>query len=147
MSSPQIIESVTPCSGQYSWKKDLRLNVWLAVAVATYLIDLALLKFNPGGTPLGRGLCALAPIVPGLLYIRSWVQFIRGMDELQRRVQVEASLFAALSTVVVGAIIATLNGHGVSVLGARHGLGIGGAFMVLFPLWLVGWAFANRRFK
>ena len=69
------------------------------------------------------------------------------MDELQRRVQLEGFLFAALGTVLVGTMITTLDANGVSFAFFGHGLGIGGVFLAMFPLWLVGTAVANRRYR
>jgi len=49
-----------------------------------------------------RGLVAVAPLIPGLLYVRSWLRFIRGLDELQRRIQLEAFPVAALGQLLSG---------------------------------------------
>jgi len=147
MNKPNTFESVQPCSGQYSFKKDLRLNTWCFVATVVYLVALYLRQGNPEWSPLTRGLLALTPLVPGLLYVRSIMRFVGGMDELQRRIQFEALLFAALGTLFVGTIINTLNASGVSLGKLQHGLGLGSAFLVTFFLWLVGTAIANRRFK
>ena len=146
MEKPNVFESVWPCSGQYSFKRDLRLNAWLAVTMLVYLGQLYVLRENAGWTPLGRSAVALLPLIPFLLYIRSWVRFVRGLDELQRRVQGEAYMFAAWGTLIVGIILATLNQEGAINL-APHGLGLGGVLFLVWPLWLVGVAIANCRYK
>jgi len=145
--NPNLIESVTPCSGQYSLKKDLVLNAWLLVAVIIYVVILFVLKRFPTWTPLLRGSIALLPLIPGLLYVRSWLKFVRGLDELQRRIQTEAFLFAALGTLVLGIIVDTLSEQGVKIAIALHGLGFGGVVMGVFALWLVGGAIAQGRYK
>ena len=147
MNNPNVMESVQPGSGQYSLKTDLRLNRWLLVAGVVWVADLALLKQHPEWSPLLKGVLALAPLIPGLFYVWTCVRFIRGLDELQRGVQLEAFLFAALGTVLVGAAINTLNTHGVSLGDLSHGLGLGATVMVMFTLWLVGGAIANCRYK
>jgi hypothetical protein len=147
MDKPNTIESITPHSGHYSPGRDLRLNAWLAVATAAYMAQLFLLKRNPQWSPAARSLNALTPLLPGLLYVRSWMRFIAGMDELQRRIQLEAFLFAALGTVFVGTVISTLDANGVFIAFFGHGLGIGGVFLAMFPLWLVGTAVTNRRYR
>ena len=148
MNKPNLIESVTPHSGHYSFKRDLHLNLWLAVAVLVYLADLFALKHSPGWSPIVRALVAMAPLVPGLLYVRSWLRFIRGLDELQQRIQTEAFLFAALGTTIVGTALNILIASGVDVgVLFQHGLGLGGAFLTMFTLWLVGGAIANCRYK
>jgi len=147
MDTPNTFESVTPGSGQYSLKKDLRLNAWFAVAVVLYLAILLLLKRHPEWSPLTRGLLTLAPLIPGLLYVRACLRFVRSLDELQRRIQMEAWLFAALGTLIIGTAINTLNANGVALGQLEHGLSLWGTFTLVFTLWLVGTGIANRRYQ
>jgi hypothetical protein len=145
--TPNTIESVLPLSGQYSCKKDLRLNAWFVVAASFYVISLSLVLHHPEwSVPLKSGV-ALAPLVPGMLYVRSCVRFIRGLDELQRRIQLEAWLFAALGVVFVEMAINILNENGVPLRIFRQGLGLGTTFILMFALWIIGSAIANRRYK
>ena len=144
---PNTLESVLPLSGHYSLRKDLKLNCWFAVAASVYLVDLALTHRHPEWSTTIRATLALAPLVPGLLYIRSCVRFVSGLDEMQRRIQLEAWLFAALGTVLIGTAISTLGASGVRLGELEHGLGMGQAFVVAFVLWLVGGAVASCRFK
>ncbi len=146
MEKPHVIESVLPCSGQYSFKQDLRLNAWLLVATVAYLAQRFLIAGQPEWSPLARGLVALTPLLPALLYLRDWVRFVRGLDELQRRVQMEAHLFAAWGALIAGILLTALHEQGV-LQWLPHGLGFGGVMVVLFPLWLLGIAIANRRYK
>ncbi|MDP1580192.1 MAG: hypothetical protein Q8M02_07930 [Candidatus Didemnitutus sp.] len=147
MEKPNLMESVTPCSGQYSLKQDLRLNAWLGVAAVVYGVALFLLKHNPEWSPLTRALVSLAALGPGMLYLRACLRFIRGLDELQRRIQTEAWLFALMGTVIVGIVLTTLNAHGVALGGMQPGLNLWGAGMLVFVLWLVGLGLANRRYQ
>ena len=67
---------------------------------------------------------------------------------MQRSIQLSAFLFAAIGTVIAGVIVATLNAAGLDLgVMLRPGLGLGGTFFVMFPLWLVGTAIANCRYK
>jgi hypothetical protein len=145
--SPNTLESLQPCSGLYSIRKDFMLNGWLAVAVALYVTGELLVKWHPEWNARIRAAAELAPLVPGLLYIRSWARFIKGLDELQRRIQLEAWLFAAVGTVVIGIVISTLGASGIHLGDLEHGLGMGRAFIASFGLWLAGSALASRRFK
>ena|SRR5882724_8874325 len=148
MDKPNLLESVLqPCSDHYSFKKDLRLNAWLVVAAAFYVAMIELLKRHPEWTPLTRGLLSLTPIIPGVLYVRTCLRFIRGMDELQRHIQMEAWLFATLGSLIIGTIINTLNDNSVTFGRLTHGMSLGGTFALTFALWLVGTAIANRRYK
>jgi hypothetical protein len=144
---PNTLETLQPCSGLYSLKKDIKLNAWLGVATAIYVISQLLIKWNPGWSVTIRATLALAPLIPGLLYMRSWMRFVNGLDELQRRIQLEAWLFAVGGTVLAGIAISTLNQSGVHLGELEHGMGMGSAFMVAFVFWLVGSAIANCRYK
>jgi hypothetical protein len=144
---PNTLEFLQPCSGQYSARKDIRLNAWLAVAVAVYVIGQLLDKWHPGWSVAIRAALALAPFAPGLLYVRSWMRFISGLDELQRRIQLEAWLFAVMGTMLAGIAINTLGESGIHLGGLEHGMGMGWAFIVGFVPWLVGSALANCRYK
>ncbi len=147
VNTPNTLESLEPCSKQYSLKADLKLNTWLAVATVVALVSQYLLRLNPFWSSPLRAAVALAPVAPGLLYVRSWFRFVRGLDELQRRIQQEAMLFAAVGTVVIGAVINVLDTNGIAVPGLRHGLELGGTFYAMGGLWLVGTAIANCRYK
>ena len=147
MDKPNTIESVQPLSGHYSCKKDLRLNAWLFVATAIYLVTLLLQRRHPEWSPLALGMLALTPLIPGMLYVRSCLRFIRGLDELQRRIQLEAWLFASLGTLIIGTVINTLNANGVTFGRLTHGLNLGGAFALTFVLWAVGNVIADRRYR
>lgn len=146
MGKTELAESITPCSGQYSFQRDLRLNAWLLVAVVCYLGQAMLLSGDAARPAWLRVSLAVSPLVPTLLYIRAWVRFVRGLDELQRRIQVSAHLFAVWGTLLVSVVLTILNEQEiVDVL--PHGLGFAGVPLVLFPLWLIGLAIANCRYR
>ena len=92
-------------------------------------------------------LLTLTPLLPGALYVRACLRFVRGMDELQRRIQMEAWLFAALGTLIIGTIINTLNANGVALGVLKHSLSLWGTFVLAFALWLVGTAIAKCRYQ
>ncbi len=130
-----------------SLHKELKFNAWLAVATVTYLITLYLVRTNPDWAPALKVIVTLLPILPGLLYLRSGVKLLRSMDELQRRIQFEAWLFAAIGTVVVGAIINVLTANGIVWEKFPHGLEMGGTYLTMFLLWCLGTASATRRYQ
>ncbi len=123
------------------------MNAWFVVATVLYAINMMLAKRHPEWSVTIRATLALIPLLPGLLYIRSLMRFIRGMDELQRRIQLEAWLFATIGTILIGMAISTLNSSGVHLDKVENGLGMGQAFIVAFVLWIVGTTVANRRYK
>jgi hypothetical protein len=66
---------------------------------------------------------------------------------LQRRIQTEVFLFAALGTMILGAIVDTLSDQGVKIAIVGHRLGFGGVLMSMFVFWLVGGAITQGRYK
>ena len=93
-----------------------------------------------------RTVIALVPLVASLLWVRSVMQWMRGMDELQRRITTAASVFATVTTLFV--------------IAASHLLVVAGVFPVRFQatagfiiIWLVvcfyllGRGIFNRRYQ
>ena len=79
----------------------MKLNAWAFVAVVMALGSrIALHRHVEWGVPL-RAVVSLSPLLPSLLYVRSIAGWIRGMDKLQRRIQLEACLFATTGTIFV----------------------------------------------
>lgn len=139
-------EAVLPGKA-YSFWADLKLTAWALVALAVALLTRWLLHDHPGwGAPF-RASLALAPLLPSLLWMRSLARWIGSMDELQRCIQLGASLFAAVGTLFAATALSLLNGQGISVPRLDHGLGWEGTFACVVALYLVGnWLF-NRRFR
>jgi hypothetical protein len=126
--------------------RSLELNAWLAVTTATYVAGLLLIRHHPAWSPGWKTALTLMPILPGLLYLRNGRQLLREMDELQRRIQLEAWLFAALGTVIVSTVINVFNAQGLEGKWPTHGLEVGGTYMTMFILWAVGVVIANLRY-
>jgi hypothetical protein len=140
-------EALVPCSGQYSLIKDLRLNAWLGVTMAVYLLGPVFLRQHPEWGLGVRCAVKLAPLPFMLLYMRSWTRFVRSLDELQRSVQVSAFLFAGLGTAILGAVMHTLAAQGVVIRGLPLGIGLGGLLFWMALFWPVGLAIARCRYK
>jgi hypothetical protein len=130
-----------------SFLKELKFNGWLAVATVTYLVTILLVRDHPEWSPKLKVALTLLPVIPGLLYFRSGIRLLKSKDELQRRIQFEAWLFAALGTVVVSTIINVMNAHGMIWDDYPHGLEMGATYMLMFILWCFGVSLANRRYN
>ena len=135
------------CTAREKILRSLELNAWLAVTTVTYVVMLLLVRHHPDWSPGWRSTLSLAPILPGLLYLRKGLQQLREMDELQRRIQLEGWLFAALGTVIVTTIINVFNAQGLVGMWPAHGLEVGGTYLTTFILWSVGVTIANLRFR
>lgn len=148
MNKPNVIESVQRTSEQYSANASWKLHAWLAVAAVLYVISDYLLRHNLDWGPLIRAVWAVCPLVPCLLYVRSWVRFIRGMDELQRRIQLESRLVACLGTLFVVTAINALNIHGIAVpVLFSRGLNVMVTVILTGIFWRIASAVINRRYK
>lgn len=139
-------EPAERCRAAQAAKKEFLLSAKLAAVMPFYLVSLYLLKHHPEWSPLVRVGVSLAPVIAGAFYIHGWMRWVSGLDELQRRIQLEGLLFGALGTVLVCLVISVLNSEGVPTGQLQHGLGVGGSFMVIYPLYLVGTAIARLRF-
>jgi hypothetical protein len=123
---------------------DLKLNAWAFVAVlASFCAHWMLSRYTDWG-PVLRSVVALAPLAPSFLYARSIARWIGGMDELQRRIQLEASLFATTGTIFVITAMNLLEASGVL---QSHGLGWEGVFAAILLLYILGNIISNRRYQ
>jgi hypothetical protein len=140
-------EAVRP-GKHYSLRADLKLNAWALVAVAVAFASRGLLQSYHGWSVMLRSAVALSPLLPSLLYVRSIARWIGGMDELQRRIQLEACLFATTGTVFVGAGLSLLSGASLlTSVRLRHGLGWEGTFAAIILLYIVANVILNRRYR
>jgi hypothetical protein len=140
-------ESVQP-GRHYSFRADLKLNAWAFVAVAVALSSrIALHRGAEWDAPL-RGLMALSPLLPSMLYVRGIARWIRGMDELQRRIQLEACLFATTGTIFVATAFNLLGVAGIlPTPRIQNGLGWEGMFGLVIAFFVLGNFIVNRRYR
>lgn len=121
----------------------VRLNSWAVIAVAVACVSRMVLN-SPGSVGWMRSVVALLPLVPGVLYARALWRWMSGLDEMQRRLQIEAVCFAALGMLFVSLALDLLRASG----GIHHlNLGWEGYFAFTFFLWMFGLMLANRRYR
>jgi hypothetical protein len=144
---PTLPEEVEPGSGHYFFRTDMKVNGWSWVAVLTsFAGEVFLLPHHKDWPTALRAVVALVPLMASLLWVRSVLQWMRGMDELQRRITTAASVFAAVTTLFV--------------IAASHLLVVAGVLPVRFQatagfiiIWLVvcfyllGRGIFNRRYQ
>jgi hypothetical protein len=121
--------------------------LWLAAATLVYLVSLWLLKHHTDWSPGTRVAITLAPLLPSILYLRTLLKSFWQMDELQRRIQIEALGFALVGTVVLMTAMNILTVEGIRVVNYPQGLGIGGVYMTMFILWSIGLSISTYRFR
>jgi hypothetical protein len=121
--------------------------LWLAGATLTYLISLWLLKHHADWPPGARVAVTLAPLLPGILYLRTLLKSFWQMDELQRRIQVEALGFALVGTVVVMTATNIFTAEGIRLVNYPRGFGIGAVYMTMFIFWSIGVSISSFRYR
>ncbi len=143
--TPILPEAVRP-GKHYSFAADMRLNAWAFVAMATSMAARGLLKNHHEWSATLQSAVALTPILPSLLYLRSIARWIGGMDELQRRIQLEACLFATTVTVFLRTALDLLEGIAQSPR-PRYSLGWEGTFAAIIVFYILGNLIFNRRYR
>jgi hypothetical protein len=122
-------------------------TLWLAAATLVYLISLWLLKHHAEWSPGTRVAITLAPLLPGVLYLRNLLRSFWQMDELQRRIQIEGLGVALVGTVVVMTAMNICTAEGIRLVNYPRGLGVGGVYMTMFVLWSVGVSISSFRYR
>lgn len=98
------------------------------------------LKAVADTSPVRYGL-VLLPMVPVAYGIRQFMEAVRYMDELQRRIQFEAMAFSFGLTAFISLTLGFLE----NANGPR--LGMIWVFPLMIGLWGVGQALSNRRYQ
>jgi hypothetical protein len=86
-------------------------------------------------------------VAPGHLYLRALLKSFWQMDELQRRIQIEAFGFALVGALVVLTAVNICKAEGIALLNYPQGLRIGGVYMTMFILWSVGVSVSTFRYR
>ncbi|MEO5753355.1 MAG: hypothetical protein ABIR38_01460 [Chthoniobacterales bacterium] len=121
--------------------------LWLAGTTLTYLISLWLLKHHADWSPGTRVAITLAPLLPGILYLRTLLKSFWQMDELQRRIQIEGLGLALVGTLVVMTAMNIFTAEGFRLVNYPQGLGIGGVYLTMFILWSIGVSISTFRYR
>lgn len=127
---PNLPDELEPGKKDYSFRKDLKVNGWGYVALTLSVGGEALVYFHQGWPVALRAIIALIPIIPALLWGRVFARWIRGMDELHRRLTVEVCLFATTATLFVFTAL-----HPLVKFGVIEANGHGDSWLV----WLMDW--------
>ena len=139
---PEPRESSMP-----KFKRSMKTNGWLFVTTVTYLVTLFLLREHSEWAPMFRVVVTLLPLLPGVIYLRLLWRAAKKLDELERRIQLEAWAFALAGTVLVGTTMNILNANGIGFKNYPHGLEMGGAYLSVFLFWCLGVAQATARYR
>jgi hypothetical protein len=146
MTNKTTLESVQP-GKHYSFRADMTLNAWALVAVALAFASRIVIGHYPGWGLWLRALIALSPLLPSFLYVRSIARWIRGMDELQQRIQLGACLFATTGTIFIVLAFNLILAQGIYFPRLPHGLDWEDTFASVILHYVFGNAIINRWYK
>lgn len=145
MNNKSILPEWVQPGRHYSFRAEMKLNAWAFVAAALAMISRAMVNHHLDWSVAWRIVVVLSPLLPSLLYVRSISYWIRGMDELQRRIQLEACLFATVGTIFFVTAFDLLGAQGIQF--PQRGLGWEGTFACVVFLYFLGSIIVNRRYK
>jgi hypothetical protein len=132
----------------YSFKTDMKVNAWVFVAMLLALMAPWMLQHHPAWSLPLRSAVALSPLFPCVFYVRSIWRWNHSLDELQRRIQVEAGLFATTGAIFFSTGISLLGDIGVlQSTSLVHGLGFLRTFAVILFLYVLGATVLSRRYR
>lgn len=140
------VELVQP-GRNYSFRADIKLNAWAFVAVGLAFASRIVIRHHPEWSLWLRALVALSPLLPSLFYVRSIARWIRGMDELQQRIQLGACLIATTGTIFMVLGYNLLIAQGIYLTRLPHGLDWEDTFASVMLLYIFGNTIINRRYK
>jgi len=111
----------------------------MSAYVILLLVSVVLLNSNP--TAPWRGLVAVLPAIPIIFVLLVVVRLIGRLDELQRRIQLDAIAFAFGATAIV-----TFTWGLLETAGFPH-LSLIWVLLLMSALWGVATIFASRRYR
>lgn len=118
--NPNTPDQIWLGSKEYTWRTDWTVNGWLMIAAllsgASDIMFPGIVKEWPVAV---QSLVAVLPFLALLLWARGLTQWIKGMDELHRRITASAVLFAVSATFFV--------------IMLWHRLDVAGLFDAIFP--------------
>lgn len=114
----------------------------LFASLAAYIVLLVLSLIAANLFPEYRLPIILVPLIPGFLIVLSMLAAIRSMDEMQRRIQLEALGFAFAGMFMLLLTEALLT----DVLGPQQAQGPGAYIFYMAMMWAVGLLVAHRKY-
>lgn len=112
-----------------------------SMAGYTVMVPVSILILR-GHEHTALGYCvALLPIVPSVFALWAFLRFFRGLDELQRRIQLEAVAFSFLATCLITLTWAFQQNAGLPRFDVSW------VAPLLIGLWGIGVAIAKRRYE
>jgi len=139
----------------YSIRANIQANGWAFVAMLLSWAGDMLLSLPRDWSVVQRVVIALVPLLFGLLWVRSFARWVRGMDEMHRQLSVEAGLFATTMTLFVVTIWHVLDKTGAFQAGFEmtklhldsHFHTASFPISLVGALYFLGYPIFNRRYQ
>jgi hypothetical protein len=140
---------------EYSWRKDFKVNGWLFVAAIISGLCDVMFPHVVKQIPLAwRVAIVVAEFLAIWLWTRDLRAWVRGMDELHKRITVSSILFAVSATFFVMMLWHGLDRAGLfNVIFGKPGRNgwdictVGHGFLLMTWLYFSAQGFFNRRYK
>jgi Na+/melibiose symporter-like transporter len=127
------------CESNKRYRKQM--FFWAVIYCSVTYASVYLLKHFTIGNLGVRTLIALFPMVPITFAGRIIIKFIRDLDELQQKIQLEAVIFSAVTTALVTCAYGFMEGVGYPELDTVW------IMPMLMVLWVLGQILARRRYQ
>lgn len=118
----------------------VRFSIAMAVYAVAVVVSQTIIEQLPGDNVLRYGL-AILPVIPMLFGLAAFLAFLRRMDEMQQRIQLEAF---ALSLGITGFVTFTL---GLLETVGLPSLSLIWVFPFMVAVWGISLSVATRRYR
>ena len=151
MNKPNVPDEIWLGKAEYSAWKDLKVNGWLmAAALISGASDIVFRSAVRQWPVYWQVTVALLPFVALLLWVRSLLGWVRGMDELHQRITLSAILFSTGASFFVVMLWQRLVSAGALSAGAAASWDIGTlahVFLLMTLFYVIGHRIFNRRYE
>ena len=157
MNTPNVPDEIWLGKNEYSIWTDWKVNGWLFIATIISCASDIIFPHIVRQWPLTlRAAVAVAPFVVIPLWMHSLARWIRGMDELHRRITLAAVLFTTSATFFVILLWHRLDRAGLfqAIFPGNSNAGVswdiataGHAFLLLTFFYFLGYRIFNRRYQ
>jgi hypothetical protein len=153
---PNVPDEIFLGGKEYSWRADWTVNGWLFAATTISALADIMFPHIVRQLPLGARVgIVLAQFLAIALWARMLARWIRGMDELHRRITVSAVLFSISATFGFLMLWHRLDAAGLfnTIFASPKGGGswdictVGHGFLLITFFYFAGFSTLNRRYK
>ena len=112
----------------------------MSAYVIAIIVSVTLVDQTPAGSPV-RVLWAILPIIPISFALVAFLRYLKGIDELQQRIQLQAIGFAAAATSMLTFAYGLLENAGLPALPVIY------VFPAMVALWGLSLSYLTRMYR